>query len=45
MEEFLDLIKDDMQKVEEEFQNRLASQVPRLTEGAQIGRASGRGRG
>ncbi|OGP54483.1 MAG: hypothetical protein A2Y65_09210 [Deltaproteobacteria bacterium RBG_13_52_11] len=35
MEEFLDLIKDDMQKVEEEFQNRLASQVPRLTEVAQ----------
>jgi octaprenyl-diphosphate synthase len=35
MEEFLDLIRDDMQKVEEEFQIRLASQVPRLTTVAQ----------
>jgi len=35
MEQFIDLIKDDMQKVEEEFQMRLASQVPRLTEVAQ----------
>ena len=35
MEQFIDLIKDDMQKVEEEFQIRLASQVPRLTEVAQ----------
>jgi octaprenyl-diphosphate synthase len=32
MREFLELIKDDMQKVEEEFQRRLTSQVPRLTE-------------
>jgi octaprenyl-diphosphate synthase len=32
MEEFLDLIRDDMQKVEAEFQSRLVSQVPRLTE-------------
>ncbi|OGP84329.1 MAG: hypothetical protein A2Z08_08105 [Deltaproteobacteria bacterium RBG_16_54_11] len=35
MERFFYLIKDDMQKVEEEFQTRLASQVPRLTEVAQ----------
>ena len=35
MERFLHLIKDDMQKVEEEFQSRLTSQVPRLTEMAQ----------
>jgi octaprenyl-diphosphate synthase len=35
MEQFIDLIKDDMQKVEQEFQIRLASQVPRLTEVAQ----------
>jgi octaprenyl-diphosphate synthase len=35
LEQFIDLIKDDMQKVEEEFQIRLASQVPRLTEVAQ----------
>jgi octaprenyl-diphosphate synthase len=35
MERFLHLIKDDMQKVEEEFQSRLISQVPRLTEVAQ----------
>jgi octaprenyl-diphosphate synthase len=35
MEQFIDLIKDDMQKVEEEFQIRLGSQVPRLTEVAQ----------
>jgi octaprenyl-diphosphate synthase len=35
MERFLYLIKDDMQKVEEEFQSRLTSQVPRLTEVAQ----------
>ena len=35
MERFVDLIRDDMQKVEEEFQGRLASQVPRLTEVAQ----------
>jgi octaprenyl-diphosphate synthase len=32
MEEFLDLIRDDMQKVEAEFQSRLVSQVPRLTD-------------
>jgi octaprenyl-diphosphate synthase len=32
VEQFIDLIKDDMQKVEEEFQTRLVSQVPRLTE-------------
>lgn len=32
MEQFIDLIKDDMEKVEKEFQGRLASQVPRLTE-------------
>lgn len=35
MEQFIDLIKDDMQKVEREFQTRVASQVPRLTEVAQ----------
>ena len=35
MERFFYLIRDDMQKVEEEFQTRLASQVPRLTEVAQ----------
>jgi len=35
LEQFIDLIKDDMQKVEEEFRIRLASQVPRLTEVAQ----------
>jgi octaprenyl-diphosphate synthase len=35
VEQFVDLIKDDMQKVEEEFQIKLASQVPRLTEVAQ----------
>jgi octaprenyl-diphosphate synthase len=35
MERFLHLIKDDMQKVEEEFQSWLTSQVPRLTEVAQ----------
>jgi octaprenyl-diphosphate synthase len=32
MEQFIDLIRDDLQKVEEEFQSRLVSQVPRLTE-------------
>jgi octaprenyl-diphosphate synthase len=32
MRKFLKLIKDDMQKVEEEFQGQLTSQVPRLTE-------------
>jgi octaprenyl-diphosphate synthase len=35
MEQFIDLIREDMHKVEEEFQIRLASQVPRLTEVAQ----------
>jgi octaprenyl-diphosphate synthase len=35
MEQFIDLIKDELQKVEEEFQLSLASQVPRLTEVAQ----------
>ena len=35
MEQFVDLIKDDMQKVEEEFHLRLTSQVPRLAEIAQ----------
>jgi octaprenyl-diphosphate synthase len=35
MEQFIDLIKNDMKKVEEEFNLRLASQVPRLTEVAQ----------
>jgi octaprenyl-diphosphate synthase len=35
MDQFVDLIKDDMQKVEEEFHVSLASQVPRLTEVAQ----------
>jgi octaprenyl-diphosphate synthase len=35
MKEFLELIKDDMQNVEEEFQGWLTSQVPRLTEVAQ----------
>jgi octaprenyl-diphosphate synthase len=35
MEQFIDLIKNDMIKVEEEFRLRLASQVPRLTEVAQ----------
>ncbi len=35
MEQFIDLIKDDMKKVEQEFHQRLASQVPRLTEVAQ----------
>ncbi len=35
MEQFIDLIKDDMKKVEKEFQLRLASQVSRLTEVAQ----------
>lgn len=32
MDQFADLIKADMRKVEKEFQNRLPSQVPRLTE-------------
>ena len=32
MDQFADLIKADMRKVEKEFQNRLTSQVPRLTE-------------
>ena len=32
MDQFVDLIRADMQKVEEEFHLRLASQVPRLTE-------------
>ena len=32
MEEFVDLIRDDMEKVEAEFQSRLVSQVPRLSE-------------
>jgi octaprenyl-diphosphate synthase len=35
MEQFIDLIKNDLQKVEEEFQSRLVSQVSRLTEVAQ----------
>ncbi len=35
MEQFIDLIKDDMQKVEEEFHLKLASQVPCLTEVSQ----------
>jgi len=35
MDQFVDLINADMQKVEEEFHLRLASQVPRLTEVAQ----------
>ncbi|MCJ7664752.1 MAG: polyprenyl synthetase family protein [Desulfobacterales bacterium] len=35
MEQFIDLIREDMQRVEEEFQMRLTSQVPRLTEVAQ----------
>jgi octaprenyl-diphosphate synthase len=35
MKRFVELIKDDMQKVEEEFQTRLTSQVPRLTAVAQ----------
>jgi octaprenyl-diphosphate synthase len=35
VERFIDLIKDDMQKVEEEFQSKLASQVSRLTAVAQ----------
>jgi octaprenyl-diphosphate synthase len=35
MEQFLDLIKDDMQKVEKEFHLRLTSQVSRLAEIAQ----------
>ena len=35
MEQFIDLIKDDMKKVEEEFQTRLASQCTHLTEVAQ----------
>jgi octaprenyl-diphosphate synthase len=35
VKQFLELIKDDMQKVEKEFQSRLTSQVPRLTEVAQ----------
>jgi octaprenyl-diphosphate synthase len=35
MEQFVDLIKDDMKKVEEEFQTRLASQCTRLAEVAQ----------
>ena len=35
MDQFVDLIKADMQKVEEEFHLRLASHVPRLTEVAQ----------
>ena len=35
MDQFVDLIKADMQKVEKEFQGQLTSQVPRLTEVAQ----------
>jgi octaprenyl-diphosphate synthase len=35
MQKYLALIKDEMQKVEDEFQTRLTSQVPRLTEVAQ----------
>ena len=35
VEQFIDLIKDDMKKVEQEFHQRLVSQVPRLTEVAQ----------
>jgi octaprenyl-diphosphate synthase len=35
MEQFIDLIKDDLKKVEAEFQTRLVSQVPRLAEVAQ----------
>jgi octaprenyl-diphosphate synthase len=35
MEQFIDLIKDDMQNVEKEFQTKLISQVPRLAQVAQ----------
>jgi len=35
MQKYLELIQDEMQKVEDEFQSRLTSQVPRLTEVAQ----------
>ena len=35
MQRYLELIQEEMQKVEDEFQNRLTSQVPRLTEVAQ----------
>ncbi len=35
MQKYLELIKDEMQKVEEEFQSQLTSQVPRLAEVAQ----------